>query len=102
MSKKVAKHLVVEKLVCMVEISEEEMKEVSEDEMKEVSEEEMKEVSEEENKVEMVMNSRVKHTVWRPWEIERVAEVRGLVDVGEKEKVAEHLRVKLVTHDGTP
>ena len=39
--------------------------------------------------------------MWRPWEEERVAEVRGLVDVGEKEKVAEHLRVKLVTHDGT-
>ena len=30
-----------------------------------------------------------------------MAEVRGLVNVGEKEKVAEHLRVKLVTHDGT-
>ena len=92
----------VEKLVWreeMKEVSEEKMKEVSEEKMKEVSEEEMKE----ENKVEMVMNSRVRvrHTVWRHWEEERVAEVRGLVDVGEKEKVAEHLRVKLVTHDGT-
>ena len=80
----VADHLMVEKLVWR-------------EEMKEISEEEMKE----ENKVEMVMNSRVRHTVWRHWEEERVAEVRGLVDVGEKEKVAEHLRVKLVTHDGT-
>ena len=93
-------HLMVEKLVWreeMKEVSEEKMKEVSEEKMKEVSEEEMKE----ENKVEMV-NSRVRHTVWRHWEEERVAEVRGLVDVGEKEKVADHLRVKLVTHDGTP
>ena len=98
-SKEVAEHLVAEKLVCM-----EEMKEVSEEEMKEVSEDEMKEACEEmmeENKVEMVANNRVKHTVWRPWEEEKVAEVRGLVDVGEKEKVAEHLTVKLVTHDGT-
>ena len=98
----VAEHLMVEKLVWTEEmkgVSEEKMKEVSEEKMKEVSEEEMKE----ENKVEMVMNSRVRvrHTVWRHWEEERVAEVRGLVDVGEKEKVAEHLRVKLVTHDGT-
>ena len=96
----VAEHLMVEKLVWTEEmkgVSEEKMKEVSEEKMKEVSEEEMKE----ENKVEMV-NSRVRHTVWRHWEEERVAEVRGLVDVEEKEKVAEHLRVKLVTHDGTP
>ena len=95
----VAKHLVIEKLE-----NEEEMREVSEEVMKEVSEDEMKEACEEmmeENKVEMVANNRVKHTVWRPWEEEKVAEVRGLVDVGEKEKVAEHLRVKLVTHDGT-
>ena len=96
----VAKHLVIEKLENeeeMREVSEEVMKEVSEEEMKEVSEEEMKE----ENLMETVTNSRVKHTVWRPWEEERVAELRGLVDVGEKEKVAEHLRVKLETHDGT-
>ena len=96
----VAKHLVIEKLE-----KEEEMREVSEEVMKEVSEDEMKEVSQEEmmkeNKVETAMNNRVKHTVWRPWEEERLVEVRGLVDVGEKEKVADHLRVKLVTHDGT-
>ena len=43
--------------------------------------------------METVRISRVEHTVWRPWEEERVVEVRGLVEVGEKEEVAEHLYI---------
>ena len=43
--------------------------------------------------------SRVKQAVWRPWEKERVVEASDLVV--EKEEVAEHLRSKLETHEGT-